>query len=97
MFANDARLLAYIWAMSLKLRDLRALPSSEIEARYDTAAANTYVGIEYWHDELERRSRERVIQSNLRFTRASFWLTIASVLASFLALGVSVTTLILTL
>jgi len=82
--------------MSMKLRDLKALPEEELEKRYDESAKFTSVGLDYWREEIDHRVRERATASANRLARQSFWLAVVSSVASLLALAVAVVTLILT-
>lgn len=82
--------------MSLRLRKLHALTDDEVAQHYDQASEHTVVGIDYWADELERRSRERFTAAADRLARRSFVLSLVSVVAGVLALAVAVVTLIVT-
>ncbi|ROS52939.1 hypothetical protein [Frigoribacterium sp. PhB24] len=82
--------------MSLPLRKLHAMTDAEIEQHYDQHAEHTVVGISYWADELERRSRERFTAAADKLSRRSFVLSVVSTVASVAALAVAVVTLIVT-
>lgn len=82
--------------MSLPFHELRALSDDEVAAAYDKEARRVSVGLSYWGDELERRSRERLALSADRLARRSLWLSVVSAGTSVLALVVAVVTLIVT-
>lgn len=94
--------------MSFDLQSLRSLPESELIRLYDDMAKNTGVGINYYAEELDRRSRERATAANIELSRESqhlasethalarrsFWLTVASAGLSFVAVVVAVIALL---
>jgi len=82
--------------MSKSLSELRAMSDDEMEREYDAQARFTSVGIAYWRDELDRRSRERATASNNKLALASFRLSVLSSVASVLALAVAVVALFVT-
>ena len=50
--------------MTISLKALHDLTDEEVEGRYDGAAAHTSEGLAFWRDELGRRRKERLIESN---------------------------------
>lgn len=80
--------------MAMRLQALRALSDAEVEAHYDETAGSTSVGLNFWRDELERRSRERLIESNQRLSRWSLGMSIVSGIASIAAVVLSIVTLV---
>ena len=59
--------------MSLKLKELRALSDEEIVERYDQTASHTAVGLNYYGNELNRRSNEKTSKTMVRCT---IWITV---------------------
>ena len=82
--------------MSLPFHELRALSDDEVAAAYDTEARRVPPSLDYWEDELDRRSRERLALAADRLARRSFWLSVVSAGTSVLAVAVAVLTLIIT-
>lgn len=80
--------------MAMRLHQLRSLSDAEVEAKYDQATANTVVGLSFWEDELERRSRERLVRSNQKLATWSLSVAIVSGVASIAAVVLSVVTLV---
>lgn len=68
--------------MSYSIAKLRALTDEELIAQHDRQAQNTSVGVNYYLDELDRRSRERAVQASDRLARRSFMLGVASTVLS---------------
>ena len=54
--------------MSMKLAELRSLSDAELEDKYDQAASHTGVGLNYYSEELARRSNERSNRIMLKYT-----------------------------
>lgn len=71
--------------MSYSIEKLRSLTDEELIAQHDSQARNTSVGVNYYLEELDRRSRERAVQASDRLARGSFRLTIASTVLSVVA------------
>ena len=81
--------------MALSLSDLRKLTDDELVERHDAQAETTFVGIQYFLDELNRRYQERQTKAMIRFTK---WITVMTVVitsATVINLGVAVGMLIL--
>lgn len=68
------------------------MSDSEIIDAYDSEAEHVSVGLNYWTDELERRSRERSTKATNRLSLASFVLSIVSTLIAIAALLATVAT-----
>lgn len=93
----------YLALMSETLRELREMPDEEVVRRHDDLAKYTSVGVDYWLDELDRRSADRAAAAShaaelasLQLGRSSFWLSVISAATSVAALAVAVVTLIVT-
>lgn len=82
--------------MARKLKDLYELTDEAVEAAYDKVAESTSEGLAYWRDELERRSRAKLIESNQRLSRWSLGMAIVSGVASVAAVVLSIVTLVAT-
>ncbi len=87
--------------VSYSLKDLRALSDDELVAKHDSLAINTFVGIAYYVDELNRRALERASRANeeattaaVRLARQSFCLAAANMFLGLSALVVSVIALL---
>lgn len=81
--------------MSYSIEKLRSLKDEELITQHDSHAQNTMVGVNYYLDELDRRSRERAVQASDRLARSSFRLTIASTVLSVVATVAAVLALFL--
>jgi hypothetical protein len=57
--------------MSYEIEALRTLPEEELVRLYNAQAKYTEVGIDYYAEELDRRSRERATQANIELSRES--------------------------
>ncbi|WP_212830606.1 hypothetical protein [Catellatospora sp. TT07R-123] len=57
--------------MAMTFERLRAMSDDEIRAEYDKTAANTSVGLNFWTDELSRRTYERSSAAALEEARAA--------------------------
>lgn len=75
--------------MAAAIRDLYAMTDEQVMVAYDEVARHTSVGVNYWMDELERRSRERSTMASNRVAIASFVASVVSVLIAIGALVVS--------
>lgn len=71
--------------MSYSIEKLRSLTDEELIAEHDEQAQRTSVGVSYYLEELDRRSRERAVQASDRLARRSFWLGVASTVLSVVA------------
>lgn len=94
---------SYVAVMSETLRELREMSDDEVVRRHDDLAKYTSVGVNYWLDELDRRSADRAAAAShaaelasLHLGRRSFWLSVISAATSVAALVVAVITLIVT-
>lgn len=83
--------------MVRRITELRATPDDVLIAEHDAAATNTYVGTDYYVEELDRRSRERSSEESHRLALEShrlanrtYWLTVATSVLSVIALVVSI-------
>lgn len=65
--------------MGYKLNDLRKLSEDELIAEYDELASRTIVGIDYYADELNRRSNEK---TNRTMVKCTIWITIMTAVMS---------------
>jgi uncharacterized membrane protein len=88
--------------MVRKITELRATPDEVLIAEHDQAAVHTYVGTDYYVEELDRRSRDRATEAALGLAEAShrlatrtFWLAVASAVLSLVAVVVAVLALVL--
>lgn len=59
--------------MSLKLKELRELTDEQLVEKYDQTANRVAVGIDYYAEELNRRSNESTNKIMIRCTK---WITI---------------------
>ncbi len=59
--------------MSLKLKELRELTDEQLVELYDKTANHTAVGLNYYTEELNRRSNEN---TNKTMIRCTLWITI---------------------
>ena len=59
--------------MSLKLKELRELTDEQLFDLYDKTANHTSVGLNYYAEELNRRSNEN---TNKTMIRCTLWITI---------------------
>lgn len=59
--------------MSLKLKELRELTDEQLVEMYDRTASHTAVGLNYFTEELNRRSNEN---TNKIMTKCTIWITI---------------------
>jgi len=62
--------------MSLKLKELRKLNDEQLIEIYDESAKHTSVGLNYYTEELNRRSNEK---TNNIMIRCTIWITIMTV------------------
>lgn len=76
--------------MGYSIERLRGMSDDELVAEHDHAAKSTSVGVNYYLDELERRSRERSTVAANRLARNSFWLSAISTAIAIAALIVAV-------
>ena len=79
--------------MAASLAELRAMSDDEIVRQYDKQASNTGVGLNYWTEELNRRSQQRQTDSMLGLTK---WITLVTVIitiATLVNVGIAVTML----
>ncbi|WP_454112818.1 hypothetical protein [Microbacterium maritypicum] len=81
--------------MSYSIEKLRSLSDEELIAQHDHQATMTSVGVNYYLDELDRRSRERAVQASDRLARRSFMVGIASTVLSVIATVAAVLALFL--
>lgn len=58
--------------MSLTLKELRALSDDELVEKYDNTANHTSVGLNYYAEELNRRSNEKTNDVMIKCTK---WIT----------------------
>jgi hypothetical protein len=69
--------------MSHSVKELRSLPTAELERLHDSAAKNTVVGTRHYLDEIARRDQERANKILIGLTGAIVLLTIALVYLTF--------------
>ena len=65
-----------LMSLAAKLEKLRELSDEELVALHDQAAANTTVGIQYYLDELNRRSQNKHTEVMLHYTKQMLRLTV---------------------
>ena len=65
--------------MALPLHELQNLGDDEVVRKHDEQAKSTFVGTQYFLDELNRRYQERQTKSMLRFTK---WITFMTVVVT---------------
>jgi hypothetical protein len=87
--------------MSYSIEQMRALSDEQLVREHDAHAVRTVVGTGYYLEELERRSRDRATEASnrlaadsVKLARATFWLTVASTIASVAAVAISVVALV---
>lgn len=68
---------------------MRNATDEELIAEHDQHAQHTFVGTQYYLDELRRRDSARETASSLRLARAAFWLTVANTLLAAVAVVIS--------
>jgi hypothetical protein len=76
--------------MGYSIERLRAMSEDQLVAEHDHAATSTTVGVNYYLDELDRRSRERSTVAANRLARNSFWLSVISTAIAIAALIVAI-------
>ncbi|WP_438855710.1 hypothetical protein [Agromyces sp. M3QZ16-3] len=76
--------------MSYTIERLRSLSDDELISEHDSMARSTVVGVEYFLEELDRRSRERSTVAANRLARNSFWLSVISTAIAIAALVVAI-------
>ena len=79
--------------MAASLAQLRAMSDDEIVRLYDKQASNTVVGINYWTEELNRRSQQRQTDSMLGLTKWITLMTVIITIATLVNVGIAVTML----
>ena len=72
--------------MSHKYEDLRSATDAELIEAHDTHAVNTFVGIDYYLEELHRRDLMRATKASQRLAAGSFVLSVVATVAAILAL-----------
>lgn len=60
------------------LAQLREMSDDDIVLLHDAESTNTFVGLNYFLDELRRRETERGIAASTDLARKTFWLSVAS-------------------
>lgn len=78
---------------AMRLHQLRGLTDEQVEEYYDKSTEHTVVGLSFWRDELERRSRDKLVKSNQRLAMWSLGVAIVSGLTSIAAVVLAVVTL----
>ena len=76
--------------MSYSVKQLRETSDDVLVAEHDAAAMNTYVGVSYYLEELQRRDFVRAAEATERLARATFWLSVVSAIAAIAAVAVAV-------
>lgn len=76
--------------MSYSIEELRSLTDDQLISEHDEQARRTSVGVNYYLEELDRRSRERAVQASDRLARRSFGLAVTSTVLSVVATAVAV-------
>jgi hypothetical protein len=80
--------------MSHTIRDLHALTEDEVIRLHDQKASDTFVGVDYYLNELRRREQVAVMRSSEALARASFRLTVANTILAAVATVAAVIALI---
>ena len=75
--------------MSLPMKALRELTDDELIEQYDATAVNTFVGIDYYRDELARREQVAANRASDRLARASLRLAYATLVLSVVAVVIA--------
>jgi len=75
--------------MSPKWGELKTLSDTELIAKHDHIARNTYVGTGYFVEELRYRQQFRINQSMRRLTHCILWLTVAVTVATIINVAVT--------
>ncbi len=81
--------------MVRKLADLRETPDEVLVTEHDAIATHTYVGTDYYVEELSRRAFERAAERSHQLARRSMWLAITNLIVSFIAIVVAVLAIVL--
>ena len=76
--------------MVRSIKALRETPDEVLIAEHDEHAQHTFVGTEYYQDELHRRAQERAARASDRLARASFVLAAVSAVSSIAAVWIAV-------
>jgi lipopolysaccharide/colanic/teichoic acid biosynthesis glycosyltransferase len=64
--------------MALLVADLQTISDEQLVEFHDQMAVNTYVGVQYYLDEIRRRQAEKAEQAALELARRAYWMTVAS-------------------
>ena len=80
--------------MSFSIARLHALPDDELFRLHDAVAENTFVGVDYYLDEVRRREQAAVMRSNERLAKASLKLGAANTLLAAVAAVAAVVALL---
>jgi len=73
--------------MSMKLKELASLSDEELEKQYDKMAENTQIGLNYYTNEIMRRSNEKsnktMITCTIIITIMTAIMTIATIITTY--------------
>ena len=75
--------------MSFNISELREVPDDQLIELHDKIAANTFVGVNYYLDELRRRDQMRAMESSHKLAKASFWLSIVNAVVAVVAVVIA--------
>ncbi|TYL51042.1 hypothetical protein [Agromyces mariniharenae] len=76
--------------MGYSIERLRGMTDDELVAEHDHVAKSTQVGVNYYLDELDRRSRDRATVAANRLARNSFWLSVVGTVLSVISTAIAV-------
>lgn len=77
-------------AVSYTIEALRALSDEQLIREHDETAVSTSVGVVFYLEELERRSRERVTDTSNRLARQCYLLSVVTTILAIVATVVAV-------
>ena len=63
--------------MSQSIEELRKLSDDEVIALHDGVAQNTFVGVQFFLDEINRREQNKQTNLMVKYTEKILWLTLA--------------------
>ena len=76
--------------MSYSIEALRALSDEQLIREHDELAVFTSVGVDFYMEELDRRSRERSTEASNRLARQGYRLTVVATILAVVAVAVAV-------
>lgn len=81
--------------MSMSIADLQAISDEQLIEFHDQIAVNTYVGVQYYLDEIRRRQSDKAEQVALELARRAYWMTVASTVLAVLSVIIAVVALMM--